>query len=85
MPEDNSFFLKRKNELPQVGFKPATFCVLAGQTLYQQSHRGSSAGQAESLKFMQGKGRLSPDGQGKPILVLYRTYGGVLKIDLCDM
>ena len=36
----------------------------ARQTLYQLSHRGSSAGQAESLKFMQGKGRLSPDGQG---------------------
>ena len=27
-PEDNSFFLKRKNELPQAGFEPATFCVL---------------------------------------------------------
>ena len=36
----------------------------ARQTLYQLSHRGSSAGQAESLKFMQGKERLSPDGQG---------------------
>ena len=27
-PEDNSFFLKRKNELHQAGFKPTTFCVL---------------------------------------------------------
>ena len=27
----------------------------ARQTLYQLSHRGSSAGQAKSLKFMQGK------------------------------
>ena len=26
-PEDKSFFLKRKNELPQAGFEPATFCV----------------------------------------------------------
>ena len=36
----------------------------ARQTLYQLSHLGGSVGQAESLKFMQGKGRLSPDGQG---------------------
>ena len=28
IPEGNSFFLKRKNELPQAGFKPATFCIL---------------------------------------------------------
>ena len=38
------------------------------QMLYQLSHRGSSlggsAGQAESLKFIQGKRRLSPDKQG---------------------
>ena len=27
-PEDNFFFLKRKNELPQAGFEPTTFCVL---------------------------------------------------------
>ena len=26
-PEDKSFFLKRKNELPQAGFEPVTFCV----------------------------------------------------------
>ena len=36
------------------------------QTLYQLSHRGSSAGQAESLEFIQGKWRLSPDKQGYP-------------------
>ena len=34
----------------------------ARQTLYQLSHRGSSAGQAESL--IQAKGVFSPDGQG---------------------
>ena len=28
MPEDNSLFLKRKNELPQAGFESAMFCVL---------------------------------------------------------
>ena len=55
-------FFSRKNEFPQAGFEPMMSCVL-GDTL-QLSHRGSSAGQAESLKFMQGKGRLSPDGQG---------------------
>ena len=42
MPEDNSFFSPReKEELPRAGLKPAT--------LYQLSHRGSSAGQAKSM------------------------------------
>ena len=27
-PDDSSFFLKGKNELPQAGFKPAMFCML---------------------------------------------------------
>ena len=40
------------------------------QTLYQLSHRGSSAGQVESLKVMQCKGRLSPDEQGNSNSVL---------------
>ena len=31
------------------------------QTLYQLSHRGSSAGQAESLNVTQGQRRLFPD------------------------
>ena len=39
--------------------------------LYQQSHQGSSTGQAESLKFIQGKGRLSPDEQGNSISDMY--------------
>ena len=58
-PEDNSFF-PREKELPRAGLEPATFCIL-GRPLYQLSHRGSSAGQAESLKFVQGKWRLFPD------------------------
>ena len=33
----------------------------ARQMLYQLSHRGSSAGQAESLNVMQGQMRLFPD------------------------
>ena len=40
------------------------------QTLYQLSHRGSSAGQAESLKALQGQRRLSPDEQGNSIQLL---------------
>ena len=28
MPEDNSLFPRGKEELPQAGFQPATFCVL---------------------------------------------------------
>ena len=27
--KDNSFFLKSKNELPQMGFKPTAFCILS--------------------------------------------------------
>ena len=34
------------------------------QTLYQLSHRGSSAGQAESLNVIQGQRYLFPDKQG---------------------
>ena len=63
-PEDNSFFLREKEELPRAGLEPATFCF-PGRPLYQLSHRGGgSAGQAKSLKFVQGKWRLSPDKQG---------------------
>ena len=47
-PEDNSFFLKRKRRAASCGTR--TRDVLhTRQTLYQLSHRGSSAGQAESL------------------------------------
>ena len=62
-PEDNSFFPREKEELPQAGLEPVTFCIL-GRPLYQLNHQGSSPGQAESLKFVQGKWRLSPDKQG---------------------
>ena len=62
-PKTTLFFPREKEELPRAGLEPATFCVL-GRLLYQLSHRGSSAGQAESLKFVQGKWRLSPDKQG---------------------
>ena len=40
------------------------------QMLYQLSHRGSSAGQAESLKVMQVQRCLSPDGHGNSNSVL---------------
>ena len=63
MPEDNSLFSQEKKWAASGGIR--THNVLhARRTLYQLSHRGSSAGQAESLKFMQGKGHLSPDEQG---------------------
>ena len=62
-PKDNSFFSREKEELLRAGLKPTTFCF-PGRPLYQLSHRGSSAGQAESLKFVQGKWHLSPDKQG---------------------
>ena len=68
-PEDNSFFPREKEELPWAGLQPMPFCF-PGRPLYQLSHRGSSAGQAESLKFIQGKWRLSPDKQGYSTSVL---------------
>ena len=63
--------------------------------LYQLSHRGSSAGQAESL-FIQGKGRFSPDEQDNLshkewnvliifiILVLPTSQGVILVVDVTD-
>ena len=55
MPEDNSSFPREKEELPWVGLEP-TNILCSRQTLYQLSHQGSSAGQAESLKFIQANG-----------------------------
>ena len=43
-------FPKRREELPQVGFEPTTFCVLGG-----------SSGQAKSLNVIQGQKHLFPD------------------------
>ena len=60
MPADHSFFLKRKRRAASGGIQTRN-TLRTRQTLYQLSHRGSSAGQAESSKFAQGKGRLSPD------------------------
>ena len=59
-----------KEELPQVGLEPVTFCVTR-QTLYQLSHRGSSAGQAESLNVIQRQRHLFPDKQGNSFQYLY--------------
>ena len=65
-PKTNPFFFKRKGRAASGGTR--THNILhTRQTVYQLSHRGSSAGQAESL---QGKGRLSPDGQGNSISVV---------------
>ena len=54
--EDNSFFSRAASGGIQ------THNILhTVQMLYQLSHQGSSTVQAESLKFTQGKGHLSPD------------------------
>ena len=63
MLEDNSFF-SREKKWAALGRIRTHDILRARRMLYQLSHRGSPAGQAESLKFMQGKGRLSPDEQG---------------------
>ena len=55
---------QRKNELPQVGLEPTTFCVL-DRCSYPLSYRGSSAGWAEShiqIKAKQSKAS-QPDKQ----------------------
>ena len=64
--EDNS---KRKRRAASDGIQTRNI-LCTRQTLYQLSHRGSSARQAESLKFIQGKGHLSPDEQGNSISVV---------------
>ena len=50
-----------KDKLPQAGVEPMKFCVLGRRSTYQLSHRGSSAGQAQSSRA---KARLFPDKQG---------------------
>ena len=57
-PEDNSFFPKRKRRAASGG-TPTRDVLHTRQTLYQLSHRGSSARQAESLNVMQRQSRLS--------------------------
>ena len=73
MPEDNSLFLKRKRRA--ASGRTRTHDVLhTRQTFYQLSHRGSSAGQAESLNVMQRQSHLFPDKQGNSISVLYSIH-----------
>ena len=48
MPEDNSLFLKRKRRAASGGTRTRDV-LRTRQTLCQLSHRGRSAGQAESL------------------------------------
>ena len=61
MPKDNSsFFPKRKRIATSGGIRTCDI-LRARPTLYQLSHRGSSAGQAKSLNVIQGQRCLSPD------------------------
>ena len=62
-PEDNSFFFQRKRRAASGGTRTRDV-LRSRQMLYQLSHQSSSAGRAESLKFIQGKWRLTPDKQG---------------------
>ena len=63
-PKDNSsFFPKRKRRATSGGIQTCNI-LRARQTLYQLSHRGSSAGQAEPLNVIQGQRCLFPDKQG---------------------
>ena len=63
------FFLKRKRRAASGEIRTRNV-LHARQTLYQLSHQGNSVGQAESLKFIQSKGRLSPDEQGNSVSVV---------------
>ena len=56
-PKDNSSFFRREKELPQVGFEPATFCVL-GWT-------------SRIFNVIQGQRCLFPDKQGNSIQFMY--------------
>ena len=66
-PKDNSFFPKRKRRAASGRIQPCDI-LCTKQMLYQLSHQGSSAGQAESLNVMQGQMCLFPDKQGYSIL-----------------
>ena len=59
MPKENSFFPRAAS-----GGTWIREILRTRQTLYQLSHRGSSAEQAESLNVIQGQRRLFPDKQG---------------------
>ena len=62
IPEDNSFF--------SASGRIRTRNILHTRRFFQLSHRGSSAGQAKSLKFIQGKESLSSDEEGNSISVV---------------
>ena len=62
MSENRSFFSREK--LAASGGTQTHDILLTMQMLYQLSHRGSSAGQAESLNVMQGQRHLLPVTQG---------------------
>ena len=62
-PKTTLFFSERKRRAA-LSRIPTRNVLCSRQTLYQLSLQGSSAGRAESLKFIQGKWRLSPDKQG---------------------
>ena len=68
------FFLKRKRRAASGGTRTRDVLHTV-QMLYQLSHRGSSAGQAESLNVMQRQSCLSPDKQGNSISVLWSGPG----------
>ena len=65
------FFPREKEELPQAGYEPVTFCILGrvADALPTEPLRQLSW-QAESLNVMQGQRHLFPDKQGNSISVL---------------
>ena len=71
--ETTLFFLKRKRAAS--GGTRTRNILHTRQTLYQLSHQGSSAEQAESLSFMQGQRRLSPARQSNSNSVLNSLEG----------
>ena len=68
--EDNSFFSQEREQSCLRQRIQTCSALRTRQMLYQLSHRGSSAGQAESLNVIQGQRRLSPDEQGYSISVI---------------
>ena len=60
---------KRKRRVASGGIQTCDV-LRTRQTLYQLSHQGSSAGQAESLNVIQGQRHLFSDKQGNSFSVL---------------
>ena len=77
-PENSCPFRGKNEGCPRRDANQCHTCTV--QVLYQLSHQGSPAGQAESLRLMQGLRHLFPARQGFSKVTYNGTYGVILRI-----